>query len=245
MALGDIFGQLGELEKMVIEVYSDGDYSQGHFIKKFHVLYNPASYYKDFKMELDTQTPVNAADRPLQFKYTSNKDMKIDLLLDATGASYSGTSELQQNLIDDAQRPSVEPVVQQFLDDCFTKNPEAHRPNYIKLIWGPMIFQGVLTAIKVNYSLFATNGNPLRAKLECTFTSHTSLRQQAEEAQQNSPDLTHYRIVEAAATLPLMTNKIYNSPDYYLEIARSNNLNNFRKLKQGSRLKFPPIEKTK
>lgn len=39
-----------------------------------------------------------------------------------------------------------------------------------------------------------------------------------------------------------MTQKIYGDPAYYIQIAKVNNLNNFRKLKTGTNLKFPPIK---
>jgi nucleoid-associated protein YgaU len=59
----------------------------------------------------------------------------------------------------------------------------------------------------------------------------------------SSPDLTHYRIVKAGDNLPLMTQRIYGDPKYYLEVARVNKLVNFRNLKPGQAIYFPPIEK--
>jgi hypothetical protein len=40
-----------------------------------------------------------------------------------------------------------------------------------------------------------------------------------------------------------MTFNIYKNDRYYLEVAKANRLNNFRKLKQGQQILFPPIEK--
>ena len=60
-----------------------------------------------------------------------------------------------------------------------------------------------------------------------------------------SPDLTHFRIVKAGDTLPLMTYAIYGDSKYYLEVAKANNLINFRKLDAGQRIFFPPLQKQK
>jgi nucleoid-associated protein YgaU len=41
--------------------------------------------------------------------------------------------------------------------------------------------------------------------------------------------------------LPLLCNRIYNDPSYYREVARINNLSNFRNLEPGLILRFPPL----
>ncbi|MCK5703624.1 MAG: LysM peptidoglycan-binding domain-containing protein, partial [Cyclobacteriaceae bacterium] len=63
------------------------------------------------------------------------------------------------------------------------------------------------------------------------------------EARLQSPDLTHFKIVKEGETLPLIAKKIYGDSKYYLEIARVNNINNFRRLKTGQQLVLPPIDK--
>ena len=40
-----------------------------------------------------------------------------------------------------------------------------------------------------------------------------------------------------------MSKKIYGDSKYYLEVARVNQLTNFRKLTPGQELLFPPLEK--
>ena len=43
--------------------------------------------------------------------------------------------------------------------------------------------------------------------------------------------------------LRLISNQAYGSPDFFLEIARANNLINFRRLSAGTELELPTIEK--
>jgi hypothetical protein len=43
--------------------------------------------------------------------------------------------------------------------------------------------------------------------------------------------------------LPLMCYRIYGDSKYYIEVARFNNLNDFRNLNEGMQLKFPPLAK--
>jgi nucleoid-associated protein YgaU len=50
--------------------------------------------------------------------------------------------------------------------------------------------------------------------------------------------------VKAGDTLPWLCYNIYGDSRYYLEIARVNKLINFRKLREGDELYFPPIAKS-
>jgi len=51
-------------------------------------------------------------------------------------------------------------------------------------------------------------------------------------------------MVKEGDNLPLMTYRIYGDPKYYLEVAKANGIANFRKLKAGQMIVFPPIERT-
>ncbi|HEU6454372.1 MAG TPA: peptidoglycan-binding protein, partial [Roseateles sp.] len=62
-------------------------------------------------------------------------------------------------------------------------------------------------------------------------------------AQDQSPDLTHKRVVKAGDRLPLLCNEIYGTPHLYLQVAAANGLDDFRNLAPGTQLFFPPLEK--
>jgi len=42
-------------------------------------------------------------------------------------------------------------------------------------------------------------------------------------------------------TLPLLCHRIYGDPGYYLDVARHNQLTDFRQLRPGAKLHFPPL----
>jgi nucleoid-associated protein YgaU len=109
--------------------------------------------------------------------------------------------------------------------------------------WGALLFKGSLVDLSIEYRLFASDGTPLRAnaKLKVKGTIDDDLRVAKENNQ--SPDLTHYRKVKAGDTLPLMCYRIYGDSNYYLEVARVNKIMQFRKLKPGQEIFFPPLQK--
>jgi len=77
------------------------------------------------------------------------------------------------------------------------------------------------------------------------FKSSIEEEKRASRENNSSPDLTHVRKVKAGDTLPLMCYRIYGDPKYYIQVAKVNGINNFRKLTAGTDIFFPPISKTK
>jgi nucleoid-associated protein YgaU len=49
-------------------------------------------------------------------------------------------------------------------------------------------------------------------------------------------------LVRDGDTLPLLCERIYGDPGYYIDVARFNGLVHFRCLEPGTRLHFPPLE---
>ena len=93
-----------------------------------------------------------------------------------------------------------------------------------------------------NYTLYSSEGEPLRAELDFVFVGFISAEEQASIANRSSPDLTHIIEVKAGDTLPNLCLKIYRNANYYIDIARINNLSNFRALVPGTALIFPPLK---
>ena len=91
--------------------------------------------------------------------------------------------------------------------------------------------------------MFRPDGSPLRAIINATFTEVLSQPAAQGEDKKSSPDLTHIRVVKEGDTLPSMANDIYGDFSYYLEVAKANNLQDFRNLMPGQKLYFPPFDK--
>ena len=64
------------------------------------------------------------------------------------------------------------------------------------------------------------------------------------EENNSSPDLSHFRTVKDGDTLPLMCEKIYGHQKHYIEVARYNKMVNFRRIKAGQQIEFPPLDKS-
>lgn len=235
--------QTGELAKVTIEVYKDEQF-QNHQ-GTFELPINPEQFSQQFKIVHNKQQAQGSQHNDPPYAFTRPQELKLDFILDGSG------------VIPDKQNPGkfhrdVIGQLQQFFRLTYTINSDTHKPNFLRLLWGDFSFgygkesgfNCILSDLQVNYTLFASNGTPLRAKLSATFTSYTEQTLRLLEENKHSPDVTHVRKVIAGDTLPLMTYRIYDDPSYYLQVAKVNELVSFRRLPPNTDLQFPPLEKT-
>ncbi|MEM9326142.1 MAG: hypothetical protein AAGA85_10820 [Bacteroidota bacterium] len=240
MASTDVSGNTVELVKMTITAFDDEKYENPSPDGEFVVMYNPNTYTQEFKNFYE-KAPTQGNKETLTFKHTESESIDFEYLFDATGASISGKSNMADDIIKDGR---TDKVIDRFLEITYKVNGETHQPRFLRLQWGDFTFEGLLEKAVVTHKLFDQSGYPIRSTVNCTFRTHQSLEEQAAEARKNSPDLTRYRTVRTDDTLPVLGFQFYENPDFYLELARVNNLNNFRRLKAGQRIVLPPVNKT-
>lgn len=168
-----------------------------------------------------------------KFNVYNPETVAFSLMVDGTGVVASSSKS--------GGNPDVKAQVRKLKDVVYKYVGSDHQPSIVRILWGDFIFDGRLDSLAVEYTLFKPSGEPLRAKVKISFTSYVSDAEGALKANRSSPDLTHVVVVKAGDTLPLLCYRIYKDCSYYIEIARVNGLINFRNIKPGSRLYFPPL----
>ncbi|MFA7062054.1 MAG: LysM peptidoglycan-binding domain-containing protein [Pedobacter sp.] len=218
----------GTLEKLMIKAYESPKYS-GQPVSEFTAFINPNEITLSYEMEYDSAQGSGTTNSRMNFKKMKPGDMSLNFFIDGTGAS-GRMVDLQQ------QVESFQTVT--------GYNGNIHRPNYLKVVWGTLqVKRCVLKSASIIYKLFKPDGVPLRAVISATFTDNSDDQTRVAMSQDQSPDLTHVRMVKAGDNLPTLCREIYNDPSYYLEVARANRINDFRNLTPGVRIIFPPLEK--
>ena len=241
MGLLNLFDGLAEVAKLTIIAYSDENF-QNKTGDQFVVMYNPNTFSENYGTVYAPQRPIGATADTQAFMGQPSTSVSFDFLFDGTGVSGVGKSAIDLNP-NVGKVDYVQKEIDKFLEITKLYNGDVHRTNHLELSWGTFHFYGVMERATITYKLFHSSGAPLRANINATFNQTVSREVQAALARRKSPDLTHFRIVKAGETLPLIAKKVYGDSKYYLEIARVNNINNFRKLKAGQQLVLPPIEK--
>lgn len=218
----------GTLEKLVIKAYEKPDYS-GSPIGTFEAYVNPNEITLSYEIEYDAAQGAGTTGSRMNFKSMKPGDLSLTFFIDGTGAN---------------GRPiEVQPRVEAF-QNVTGYNGKIHRPNYLKVVWGTLqVKRCVLKSASIAYKLFKADGVPLRAIVTATFTDNSDDQTRVALAQDESPDLTHVRLVKAGDTLPGLCMEIYADPLRYLQVAEANALDDFRRLEAGTRLVFPPLER--
>lgn len=231
------------LEKMRIVAYEDPRYETEAQNGTFYVQVNPASYTSNYKIEYGLHQAPGSSGQQLKFNKIKPEQMEFEFLFDRTGALPNTFSSNDQSTIEEERKEGVIPILEDFKQLMINYDGEIHQPYYLQLIWGKLIFMGVLKEMSINFKLFNSDGTPIRAVVKCKFESSTEVERRVREENDRSPDITRIRTVKAGDTLPLMAAKIYNDPAYYIKVAQANKLVNFRNLRVGQRIFFPPVKK--
>jgi LysM repeat protein len=218
----------GELKKMVIEAFTEADYS-GSAAMSFTVMFNPSSYSQKYEVEYEPRQGQGDTASIQVFGNVKPQEYVFEFLFDGTGTA--------------AEKVEVRAKIEDFLQVTGKHEGEIHRPKYLKLSWGSLCSKCVLKSADITYTLFKPDGHPLRAKVKATFAENLVDELRVAEERSSSPDLTHVHEVKAGEHLSLLAHRYYGDASRYLQVARFNNLKSYRRLQVGQRLAFPPIRK--
>lgn len=189
---------------------------------------NPATVEKKLAINYNLSAPLGSIGSNARYVKHEPEYLKFKTTFDGTGV-------LEDSKPVKEQMDALDKIVY-----CYDGNQ--HEPNIVTVRWGKESFKGRLSCLNRKFTLYASDGTPLRAELDFSFVGFMSASEQARLTNRSSPDLTHLVQVKAGDTLPALCLNIYRDASYYMQIARINKLNNFRQLVPGTELIFPPLK---
>ncbi len=200
----------------------------------FNATINPSAFSRKYKTRfsgVDHDTAIGKSKPVPKYDRSDPEELSLTITLDGTG------------VVPDAADTTVTDQLEQLRNVAYSYDGDNHEPNPVEIEWGDGLsdFQGRMTGLDVDYSLFQSDGTPLRATVKMTFIEALTEEMEAKESKDKSPDLTHILQVREGDTLPLMCQRVYKDVSKYLEIARFNDLDGFRDLQPGTLLRFPPM----
>ena len=219
------------ITKLTIKGYTDdpsGSGSKGE-ADAFTTDINPEKITLTRSVKFSEESNGNTGGDINQFKGYGKDTLKFDLILDGTGIA--------------GDKVDVEKRIKELQEVVYNYKGSDHKPYYLIVVWGTFGFKCHMRDLVIVYNLFKSDGSPLRAKISLTFIGHNMAGSVELAANKQSPDMTHIKTVRIGDRLPLMCKDIYDSPKYYLQIAKLNGLTNFRQLQLGDQLIFPPLQK--
>ena len=194
----------------------------------FELMLNPSSYSHSYSIGYNKKEALGKLASDTKFSGIKPEKIGFDIVIDGTG-------------VVELTGDDVKTQVKSLTDIVYKYDGNNHEPNHVRLLWGSLIFFGRLESMSVDYTLFKPSGEPLRAKIKLSFSGFMSKEEEALRANRSSPDLSHQIEVKAGDTLPALCYRVYKDSSYYLEVAKANNITNFRDIEPGSKLHFPPL----
>jgi hypothetical protein len=233
---------LGKLDKMKLQAYSDENFSEKKGAE-LSVLINPESYTIKYRIEHTESQGQGTSHPQLHFNKILAQDIHFDFVFDSSGVVVD-PSLIQIGVPNPfAETANVIDKIEEFKQLMFYFQSETHRPNFVALKWGTLLFKGQMTQMDIEYKLFKPDGTPIRAIAKVDFRGYIEDDLRVAKENPLSPDITHERLFKADDRFDLLTDKIYKNQDYYIDVARANGLTGFRKIATGTKLFFPPVEK--
>ncbi len=206
------------------------------------VQFNPAEFTLS-KGAKYAEVAIPGLDSPLlQFVNGENEKLTLELFFDSTDEGGTGADAVSvTNQLDAFYR-------------LVKVDGELHAPPIVRITWGegfpgvttdrnqkPMpIFDAVVESVQRKFTLFNSDGLPLRATATVILREYTTLQEQVQQINFRSADHTRVHIVREGETLPQIAFEAYQDPSPWRLIADYNKLLNPRNLRPGMVLHLPP-----
>ncbi len=220
------------MEKLIMQAYSDKRFSSKHG-DEISILLNPDAIKMDKNIVYQEDKQNGSINHNTTFDRYKPEIFSFDFTIDCTGV-VEGTKE------GDTATAKVKEI-----EDCvYNYNSELHRPSFVVIVYGQVIFKGQLAKMNTNYTLFNADGDALRAKVSMSFKGFLASDTERAKFSKNSPDMSRMIVIKEGETLASICHKVYGDSKLVMQVARYNNLNGFRNIPPGTELLFPPLMKS-
>jgi hypothetical protein len=215
-------------------------------IQPFKVLFNPTSY--SISKSVTWAEPDSAKGRSarksnvkfnapkLEFGGGQSRELSLKLFFDVTDSPVINGQRIKD------VRKLTDKLVKLTLKER-AGNKELAPPK-CRISWGegrsPSLdfpFVGVVQSLRQEFTLFDSNGTPLRANLDVTFLEFLSAEV---DKRRNDPEFTT-RIVKRGDTISSIAAEMLDDPSRWRIIADANHLDNPRTLEVGMSLSIPKL----
>jgi hypothetical protein len=184
-------------------------------------------------------------------EYRISQSIRLENSLDKTepgGTSeYMGTSMMtvsMQLFFDDfaSAKGDVTPKINKLLQ---WQQPDGENPPpFVKFDWGNKAqlgdFQGVITSLNINYTVFAKDGTPLQAKVDLTLEGPSKIKPGANPTS-HAVDMRRVHTVVEGETIQSVAYAELGDPNYWRAIADVNGIDDPLRVRPGAALVIPSV----
>ena len=209
------------LKKAYIQVLD----AQGKTKDKIPVLFNPSEYSMEKSNEFANINIPGLESPLLQFVRGGLETLTMDLFFDTY--TYEKSIDVRKTYTDK-------------IANLLKIDPTIHAPPVLQFVWGSLTFTGVLSRVSKKFTMFSSDGTPVRATLSVTFNEFKTEKSTKEKPLQSRDRTKHYTLKQGDS-LWLIAAEEYGDPAMWREIARANEIDNPRILETGRGIILPPV----
>ena len=187
--------------------------------------FNP-SEYKLKKENTFAEVPIPGLESPpLQYVRGGARVLTMDVLVDTS----DDLSNVREKYVSKIEK-------------LLAQNEKLHAPPIVEFAWAEQVFRGVLQSLEVNYTLFHSDGKPLRAKLSLSLKEYRPVDVRLKSDKLTSADVEKRYVVRAGETLSSVSAAVFRDPARWREIAVANGITDPRRIEPGTILTVPRLE---
>ena len=196
--------------------------------KAIKVIFNPTQYQVTESNQF-TEVSIPGVDAPpLQFVRGSARTLSMQLFFDTYDPVLGNVK----------QGSDVRKYTKQIVE-LLKVDSHNHAPPICQFSWAEFSFVGVLEKADQRFTLFKSDGTPLRATIDVSFKELG--QKQAEEARFSASFAKHY-VVRHGDTLSSVAGTEYGDPALWRPIAEANDIDDPLDLRPGKVLVIPAVE---
>jgi nucleoid-associated protein YgaU len=190
------------------------------------VMFNPAEYNLGLASNFSSTALPGLNNPVLQFVHGEAQTLSMDLLFDTY--TDGGAADVSKRTAEFARALLID--------------GDLHAPPPVRFDWGSFTFQAVADKLTQRFTMFLSDGTPVRATLNVSFRQYQPIREQLENPRRNSADKTARHELSSDESLWALAAAKYGEPRFWRRIARANRVANPRRLPAGTVLVLPPLE---
>ncbi len=208
-----------KLKKAFIQVLD----ARGKVKEEVSVTFNPTEYTMEKSNEFANINIPGLESPMLQFSRGNLESLTMDLFFD----SYAEGKDVRDHT--------------NKITDLLKIDPDIHAPPILRFVWGKLSFTCVLNRVSKKFTMFRSDGVPVRATLGVTFSEYKTEISAREKPLQSS-DRTKTYTIKQGDSLWAIAAKEYGDSAIWRPIADENRIENPRLLEIGKDITIPPLE---
>src|SRR5262245_47401267 len=194
----------------------------------FTALFNPEEYTLNRDNNFAVQGIPGLSGPVVQFVHGNLRTLEMELLFDTWDTPALPKKDVRAEFTDRFVR-------------LMEIDSDLHAPPLLLVSWTSLQFRCVLARVNQKFTMFDTDGKPVRARLTCTFNEVIDPEQEAKEVNRQTADFSKVHIVTLGESINTIANHCYEDPQKWRPIAIANGIDDPRTIFPGQSLLVPSL----